>query len=280
MATDLQPWKGFGKHLREARERSGLTLAQIGLRSASALSRLENDAAAPSRELVERYAELTGNSNLLSDFMSRASPNRAAPDVEVSAPPSFHSLLRLTDLETIVDVRDDVTITERRTMVAQKPSVSRARLAGFMAPVDGVLPSLIEAYAYGAEVTGQSWLDKNVLAIDFELPAPLRQGDPEYSFHLVRRFDRLAPRFTQTSGYSIRQFRLTLAFPRVGYTTFLIDGIPPQMAGAAIEAARSGKSHDLPTEVLTDRKQTTYVFNNVEAARSYGFAWVEPDLRN
>ena len=165
-------------------------------------------------------------------------------------------------------------------MVAVKPSVSRARLASFMTPVDGVRPALVEAYAYGAEVTNQEWLDDNVLAIDFDFPMTLKLGDPEYSLHLVRRFDRLAPRFTQMSGYSIRQFRLTLAFPCFGYTTLLIDGVPPQMASGAIDAAREGRPHDLPTQVLTDRKQITYVFNDVEAARLYGFAWIEPKLRN
>jgi len=219
MATNLQPWKRFGKQLREARERSGHTLADIGLRSVSALSRLERDAAAPTAEIVERYAELTGNNDLLRDFAVRASADRETTAPDTGAP--------LSDLETIVDVRDDVRIIERRTMAA-KPRVARARLAGFMSSVDGVRPELIDAYAYGAEVTGQTWLDDNVLAIDFDLPMTLNQGDPEYSFHLVRRFDRLSPRFTQMSGYSIRQFRLTLVFPRVGYKTLLINGVPPK----------------------------------------------------
>jgi len=44
---------------------------------------------------------------------------------------------------------------------------------------------------------------------------------------------------------------------------------------------RSGskrKTHDLPIEVLTDRKQITCVFNDIEAASSYGFAGIELDL--
>lgn len=232
------------------------------MRSVSVLSRIENETTAPSRAVVERYAALTGRSDLIKDYLAR--DQLVFADQEEADPETFSTIVRLTDLEHTVDVGQVITVMERRTIIAVKPVVRRMRILAHMIEVDGVMPQVLDARAY-AVVTGHRWLDEAVHATDVELLQPLKQGDPPITFQIFRQYDRLAPRMTQTASYSIPEFRLTIAFPEPGYSVLHVNGMPSAIAASALRAAAEGRPHPLPMRTLHGLTQVTVVFKDVES---------------
>lgn len=188
MATDLRRLSGFGPSLRVARTEAGLLLRDMGVLSVSTLSRIEKGAVPPTRAVAERYADLTHRPDLVTAFLAR---ELAVVDGEEEAeadPDTFESLVRLTDLEVIVDIGRVMTVMERRTVVAVKPLVRVFRLLSMMSHVDGAAPTLLDVRAYNASVTDHHWLDENTYVTYIALAAPMRAGGPPVWFQLVRKY--------------------------------------------------------------------------------------------